>query len=84
MDPDLPQPSDAADEVVIWWRNADGSLDRGRALRRENAEEMARIFSKMYPDQTYWLEPLKVTPRGSYGPVRRKRQDPQPPPDSHR
>jgi hypothetical protein len=78
MDPEAPPPPDATEELVLWWRNADGSLDRGHALRRENAEAMARIFSKMYPDQTYWLEPVKVVPRGSYGPVRRKRRPPQP------
>jgi hypothetical protein len=76
MDPESPSTPrpDAAEEIVLCWRNADGSLDRGRPLRRENAEEMARIFSKMYPDQTYWLEPLSLVPRGSYGAVRRKRR----------
>jgi hypothetical protein len=75
--PSLPSPlggePDAADELVLWWRNPDGSVASGHCLRRENAEEMARIFSKMYPDQTYWLEPQKITPPGSYPGVRRKR-----------
>jgi hypothetical protein len=68
--------SDAAEEIVVCWRNPDGSQGSGRALRRENAEEMARIFSKMYPDQTYWLEPRKLTPPGSYGGVRRRKRVP--------
>jgi hypothetical protein len=67
-----PEDLEPEDELVLWWRNPDGSLANGRALPRHNAEELALIFSKMYPDQTYWLEPLKATPRGSYVGLRRK------------
>jgi hypothetical protein len=71
---------DAVEELVLWWRNPDGSVDRGHPLRRANAEEMARIFSRMYPEQTYWLEPLMIVPRGAYAGVRRKRPRPDPGP----
>ena len=61
-----------AEELVVCWKNPDGSVDRGRALRPQNAQEMARIFSRMYPDQTYWLEPPNVTPRGAYTGLQRR------------
>jgi hypothetical protein len=64
---------EASEELVLCWRNPDGSTDRARALRRENAEQVARIFSRMYPDQTYWLEPLKAAPPGAYTGLRRRR-----------
>ena len=65
--------ADEGEEVVLCWKNPDGSVDRGRPLRRENAEEMARIFSRMYPDQTYWVEPLKLAKPGSFTGIRRRR-----------
>jgi hypothetical protein len=71
-----PPPADTTDfeELVVSWKNPDGSIIHGRALRRQSAEEMVRIFSSMYPDQTYWLEPLAMRAREVYPGVRRKRQ----------
>jgi hypothetical protein len=70
----LPTPDDAeaAEEFVLYWRNRDGSVGSGHALPRERVEQMARVFSNMYPDQSYWMEPLRLTPKRSYMGVRRK------------
>ncbi|HEX6737011.1 MAG TPA: hypothetical protein VF310_01940 [Vicinamibacteria bacterium] len=76
--PPTPSSSDAPEELVVSWKNPDGSVGHGRALPRDSAEEMARIFTRMYPDQTYWLEPAAVRGRGVYPGVQRKRRRPGP------
>lgn len=68
----LPEEAEAAEEFVLYWRNPDGTVASGHALPRERVEQMARVFSKMYPDQSYWMEPLRLTPLRSYMGVRRK------------
>jgi hypothetical protein len=68
----LPDDAEPAEEFVLFWRNPDGSVASGHSLPKERAEQMARIFSKMYPDQTYWMEPVRVTPPRSYMGVTRK------------
>lgn len=55
-----PDDTDAGECVVLSWRYPDGSVASAHPLPREQAERLARVYGGMYPDQTYWLEPLHM------------------------
>jgi hypothetical protein len=52
---------DGEESFVVSWKYPDGTVASGHPLPRERAEALCRIYSRMYPDQTYWLEPLRLT-----------------------
>jgi hypothetical protein len=68
-------PDDARppDNVVLFWRYPDGSVASGHPLPRDQAERLARVYGSMYPEQTYWLEPLPLEEALAFGRVQRPR-----------
>ena len=62
-----------ADSVVLSWRYPDGRVATGHFLPRERAEQLARIYGVMHPDQTYWIETVRMDETRAYGRVRRRR-----------
>lgn len=70
----LPQDeSTASESVILSWKYPDGSVASAHPLPREQAERLARIYGSMYPDQTYWLEPVRMDETLAYARVRRRR-----------
>ena len=53
--------AESDESFVVSWKYPDGTLASGHPLPRERAEALCRIYSRMYPEQTYWLEPLRLT-----------------------
>jgi hypothetical protein len=84
-DPDPPpipiEPAGDA-EFVLSWKYPDGTVARGRPLPRSTAEQLARIFGSMYPEEAYWLEPAPKDARaegrviGKPSPRRRRAVEP--------
>jgi hypothetical protein len=68
-----PDGAAAIESVVLNWRYPDGSMASGHPLPREQAERLARVYGGMYPDQTYWLEPVRMDETLAYARVRRRR-----------
>ena len=66
-----PSPETPTENVVLSWRYPDGTVASGHPLPREQAEQLARVYGGMYPDQTFWLEPSLDPP--VVGRVRRRR-----------
>ena len=46
----------------------------GHFLPRERAEQLARIYGVMHPDQTYWIETVRMDETQAYARVRRRRR----------
>jgi hypothetical protein len=63
----------AGENAILTWRYPDGTVASGHPLSRKQAEHLARIYGTMYPDQTYWLEPMRIEETRSYMRVRRRR-----------
>ena len=70
------EPANGADNVVLSSRSPDGSVTTGHFLPREHAEQLARIYGGMYPEQTFWIEPVKMDETRSFMRVRRRRPRP--------
>jgi hypothetical protein len=70
---------DPAENAILTWRYPDGTVAAGHPLPREQAERLARVYGSMYPEQTYWLEPVRLDETRSYMRVRRRRNDGGPP-----
>jgi hypothetical protein len=71
LPPDETAPSE---NVVLSWRYPDGSVaSAAHPLPREQAERLARVYGGMYPDQTYWLQPVRMDETLAYARVRRRR-----------
>jgi hypothetical protein len=68
-----PDEAPASDNVILSWKYPDGSVASAHPLPREQAERLARIYGSMYPDQTYWLEPVRLDETLAYARVRRRR-----------
>jgi hypothetical protein len=68
-------PDDAASSssVVLSWRYPDGTVATGHPLPRDQAEHLARVYGSMYPDQTYWLEPVVMAQTQGTMRVQRRR-----------
>jgi hypothetical protein len=69
-------PEDAAplEKVVLYWRYPDGTVaSGGHPLPRDQAEHLARVYGSMYPEQSFWLEPVKLEDTLAYARVRRRR-----------
>jgi hypothetical protein len=62
----------SAPEFVLSWKYPDGTVAQGRPLPRETAEQLARVFGSMYPEETYWLEPAPKLDAHADGRVVRK------------
>ncbi len=70
--------SDAADYVIAW-RHADGTEGSSGPWARERAESIVEVYGRMYPGQTFWVEPLpKQILEARPGRVRRVRRFPTP------
>lgn len=67
------EPATAADSVVLSWRYPDGSVGTGHFLPRARAEQLARIYGAMHPEETYWIEPVPMEETQAYARVRRRR-----------
>jgi hypothetical protein len=67
------EPATAMDNVVLSWRYADGRVVSGHFLPRERAEQLARVYGDMHPDQTYWIEAVPLVETQAYARVRRRR-----------
>ena len=67
-----PGPETPTESVVLSWRYPDGTVASGHPLPREQAEQLARVYGGMYPDQTFWLERSELDPT-VVGRVRRRR-----------
>ena len=63
-----------AHSVVLSWRYPDGRVATGHFLPRERAEQLARIYGVMHPDQTYWIETVRMDETQAYARVRRRRR----------
>jgi hypothetical protein len=63
------------ENVILSWRYPDGSVASGHPLPREQAERLARVYGGMHPDQTYWLQPVKMDDTLAYARVRRRRPE---------
>jgi hypothetical protein len=59
--------------VILTWKYPDGTVASGHPLPRNQAEQLAGVYRSMYPDQTYWLEPVKMDDTLAYARVRRRR-----------
>jgi hypothetical protein len=59
--------------VVLFWRYPDGSVASGHPLPRDQAEHLARIYGSMYPEQSYWLEPVRMEETLGFVRVQRRR-----------
>ena len=66
------EPATASDSVVLSWRYPDGRVAKGHFLPRERAEQLARVYGSMHPDQTYWIETVPMDETKAYGRVRRR------------
>ena len=53
-----PEPATNA-KCLLALRSADGSVTSVGPLSWDRAEAMARVYGRMYPDQTCWVEPLR-------------------------
>jgi hypothetical protein len=67
-----PSPETPTESVVLSWRYPDGTVASGHPLPREQAEQLARVYGRMYPDQTFWLERSGLDTT-AVGRVRRRR-----------
>jgi hypothetical protein len=72
MDPEHPE-EPPVDTVVLHWKYPDGTEVSGHPLPRGRAEQLARVYGSMYPDQTYWLEPVRLDETLAYARVQRRR-----------
>ena len=70
------EPATSTDSVVLSWRYPDGSVATGHFLPRERAEQLARIYGAMHPEETYWIETVPMAETQAYARVRRRRQEP--------
>jgi hypothetical protein len=64
---------EAGESAVLTWRYPDGTVAAGHPLPRAQAERLAQVYGGMYPDQTYWLEPVRMDETRAYMRVRRRR-----------
>ena len=71
-------PEPAVESAILTWRYPDGTVASAHPLPRDQAERLARIYGSMYPDQTYWLEALRIEETLSYMRVRRRRVESPP------
>jgi hypothetical protein len=63
----------ARENAILTWKYPDGTVASGHPLPREQAERLARIYGSMYPDQSYWLEPVTFDETLAFMRVRRRR-----------
>jgi hypothetical protein len=73
-----PDEATGSETVILSWKYPDGTMASGHPLPRDRAEQLARVYGAMYPDQTYWLEAVNMVETITYARVRRPR--PQLPP----
>jgi hypothetical protein len=74
----IPGAGTPTESVVLSWRYPDGTVASGHPLPRDQAEQLARVYGGMHPDQTFWLEPSKLGETSGYGRVRRRRAQASP------
>jgi hypothetical protein len=65
--------STGSETVILSWKYPDGTVASGHPLPRNQAEQLAKVYGSMYPDQTYWLEPVRMDDTIAYARVRRRR-----------
>jgi hypothetical protein len=68
-----PEDATPLESVVLSWKYPDGTVASGHPLPREQAERLARVYGSMYPEQTFWLEPVRLDETLAYARVRRRR-----------
>jgi hypothetical protein len=75
----VPEDMSTDDNVILSWKYPDGSVATGgHPLPRAQAEHLSRIYGGMYPDQTFWLEPVKMDETRGLLRVRRRRPQASP------
>jgi hypothetical protein len=72
-----PEDASPSAECLLSYREADGSIASVGPLSRERAEALVQVYGRMYPDQAYWVEPLRKEVQDLHtGRVRRPRRLP--------
>lgn len=67
------EPPAPTDSVVLSWRYPDGRVATSHFLPRERAEQLARIYGAMHPEETYSIEAVRMDETQTYGRVSRRR-----------
>lgn len=75
-------PKAAGDEedlaaFLVAWKHSDGTISSVGPLPRDRAQNIVEVYGRMYPEQTFWVQPLPVEiQQARPGRVRRARRLP--------
>jgi len=45
-------------EFLVSWKHPDGSISSVGPLPRDRAQSIVEVYGRMYPEQTFWVQPL--------------------------
>jgi hypothetical protein len=64
-------------EFLVSWKHSDGTISSVGPLPRERAQNIVEVYGRMYPEQTFWVQPLPAELQDArQGRVRRARRLP--------
>jgi len=64
-------------EFLVAWKRPDGTISSVGPLPRDRAQSIVEVYGRMYPEQTFWVQPLPAEIQEARpGRVRRARRLP--------